>query len=703
MPIQFAEKDNEDLSLLGRWASIALREQLAEIQRDIPELSSPEDRNELIPIASTSFHDQDVSGEQTFKVCIIGAGAAGLFTGMIFDHLKKEYDLDVEYEILEVNDEKRVGGRLFSHYFNTPPPGDRNHDYYDVGAMRYPDSKVMEPTFALFNVLDMKKYGKPEDFEEPENPENGWNPKPGNLVRYWLQGYNTVEMYNDVQLPIPPEGESTSTAQSFEITGLPSHDAKQTPGSLIKKQIKEYSSLLENCPQPGWYNMIERADKYSVRQFFLKNAFASPNIHDSGTAWYDQALSEMILESVNFDFNGIWWCIEGGSQEMAKRMYAKIEKRKPNRVSFNKKVIKMTYLKSPKGTTCDHKKINVHVAGEQKYRTYDAVFNSAPLGSMQRMDLRGLNLNWGTKQAIRSLGYGASCKVGIRFKEMWWMTKLGIKKGGVSKTDLPIRMCVYPSYNIHDNEPDPKDPKKGPRNVPGVLLCSYSWSLEAQRLGTLITRESPDGEDELKALLLDNLAKLHATKEWPYEKLHPLISDLYDDHFAYDWYDDKGTTGAFAYFGPGQFRNMYPYIIRNDGVHIIIGEAASAHHAWVVGAIESAVRGVYQFLYKHSKHSAKCNEVLQKYNHNKVEPPYGPIPKEFDRTKDVKPLNPNTGRIVTGRGKEDAELVSGNGEWLRQGVQVEDWRLQQGGDLLIPQDVKAEEVTEFTTLAPLVK
>ena len=93
---------------------------------------------------------------------------------------------------------------------------------------------------------------------------------------------------------------------------------------------------------------------------------------------------------------------------------------------------------------------------------------------MQRMDLRGLNLNWGTKQAIRSLGYGASCKVGIRFKEMWWMSKLGIKEGGVSKTELPIRMCFYPSYNIYNNNPNPKDPKKEPMNVPGMLLCSYS-------------------------------------------------------------------------------------------------------------------------------------------------------------------------------------------------------------------------------------
>ena len=420
------------------------------------------------------------------------------------------------------------------------------------------------------------------------------------------------------------------------------------------------------------------------------------NIHGSGTGWYDQALSEMILETMNFDHDkDDWWCIEGGSQEMAKRMYAKIEigkDTKTSRVYFNKKVTKMEYLLH----TGNGPEIRLHVAGENEHRDYDAVFNSAPLGSMQRMDLHELNLNWGTKQAIRSLGYGASCKVGIRFKEMWWMTKLGIK-GGVSKTDLPIRMCVYPSYNIHDNDPNPNDPEKRPKNVPGVLLCSYSWSMEAQRMGTLIDRDSPRNETELKELLLDNLAKLHANEQWPYKKLHPLISELYETHYAYDWYNDKGTTGAFAYFGPGQFRNMYPYIVRNDGVHIIIGEAASAHHAWVVGAIESAVRGVYQFLYKHSENSATCNHILQEYNQEKVAKPYGPIPKEFDRTEDVKPLNAETGRIVTGK-EENMQLVSGNGEWLRQGVQVEKWRLEQKVDRLDPTRVPAAQVEEFTVL-----
>ena len=330
----------------------------------------------------------------------------------------------------------------------------------------------------------------------------------------------------------------------------------------------------------------------------------------------------------------------------------------------------------------------VQVEGENEPRQYDAVFNSAPLGAMQRMDLKEVNLNWGTKQAIRALGYGASCKVGIRFKKMWWMAEefgMSINQGGVSKTDMPLRVCVYPSYNIHDNPEEP-----------GVLLCSYTWGADAQRIGTLIEKDSSDKDKEadLKALLLDNLAKLHANDKWPYEKLLLELQKLYDSHFAYDWFNDKGTSGAFAYFGPGQFNNMYPYIVRNDGTHIIIGEASSAHHAWVVGAIESAVRGVYQFLYVNSKHSKICDTILQDYNNEKVPEPWGPIPKEFDRTEDVKPLDPNTGEVL----EKGSKLANGNGEWLRQGCWIEQVRLAQGKDRMDPAKVADDQVGEFKAL-----
>jgi len=84
------------------------------------------------------------------KVAIIGAGAAGLFTAMILDYLNndetlKEKGFNVSYEIFEAAGEDRLGGRLFTYNFVPQDPKNPAgpHDYYDVGAMRFPDNKVM--------------------------------------------------------------------------------------------------------------------------------------------------------------------------------------------------------------------------------------------------------------------------------------------------------------------------------------------------------------------------------------------------------------------------------------------------------------------------------------------------------------------------------------------------------------------------------
>ena len=387
----------------------------------------------------------------------------------------------------------------------------------------------------------------------------------------------------------------------------------------------------------------------------------------SGTRWYDQALSEMILENMNFDSDN-WVCVEGGSQEIAYRMGKKLEQQA---IEFKKKVTAISYVND------DHQEVNVTVQGEKDPRTYDAVFNSAPLGAMSHMQLEGLKLDFWTKSAIRSLGYGASCKVGIRFRSLWWKENdLNIDKGGVGKTDLPIRCCVYPSYNIYDANKEP-----------GVLLVSYTWSQDAERIGALINRSSPDSEEELKLLLFHDLARLHAKKDDPkdYQRLYDIISTAYWDHYAYNWYADPHACGAFAYFGPAQFKNMYPHITGGNGKHVIIGEAASAHHAWVVGALESAVRGVYTFLHKHAKHNKACYEAARAYEKDEICQPYGPLPAEFDRLPDV-------GLPGVEGGTRTEETPSRLGEMARMQVLFEEIRLRQGGDRLDPKQITREEV-----------
>ena len=63
-----------------------------------------------------------------WRVSIIGAGTAGLYIAMILDDLQIP---GLKYDLLEASD--RIGGRVYTHYFSKT-----SHDYYDIGAMRFP-------------------------------------------------------------------------------------------------------------------------------------------------------------------------------------------------------------------------------------------------------------------------------------------------------------------------------------------------------------------------------------------------------------------------------------------------------------------------------------------------------------------------------------------------------------------------------------
>lgn len=96
-------------------------------------------------------------------------------------------------------------------------------------------------------------------------------------------------------------------------------------------------------------------------------------------------------------------------------------------------------------------------------------------------------------------------------------------------------------------------------------------------------------------------------------------------------------SGAFAYFGPSQFSNMWQEILKPQsfGQLYLIGEAASAHHAWVVGALESVVRAVYlMFKGLHKANPCPAYETAMRLlsSEHKGDPvllPFYPLPLEM--------------------------------------------------------------------------
>ncbi|KAI0879915.1 uncharacterized protein GGS22DRAFT_198502 [Annulohypoxylon maeteangense] len=337
-----------------------------------------------------------------------------------------------------------------------------------------------------------------------------------------------------------------------------------------------------------FWKFLMKADNMSVRQF-LASIDNGPLLPQGpgynftiewletaiyGTGWYNQSLSECVLEELDFDVDNdeALWCIDGGTQTVAHLMESQIERP----VQLHSRVIAINANISKRASTKEHVPMTLTIKKtdpdamktETRAEDYFAVFNSTTLGALQQMNIKDAGLLWGTKQAIRTLGYGASCKVTIKFSRAWWQVE---------------------PFNI-----DRFTAKKRP----SVLLCSYTWGQDAQKLGSLISRRTPEDEEQLKSVVLHSLALLHANDAKPYDTLLFELQRDYVTHHAWDWYHDENMSGAFAYFGPGQFSSMWEEIIKPNafGQLYLVGEAASSHHGWIVGALESVVRATYTML-----------------------------------------------------------------------------------------------------------
>ncbi|KJA17693.1 hypothetical protein HYPSUDRAFT_146222 [Hypholoma sublateritium FD-334 SS-4] len=515
--------------------------------------------------------------------------------------------LGIEYEILEANN--RIGGRLFTHRFNgqqgvdAPVGTPARYDYFDVGAMRFPDMPFMKRLWDLFDILKIKDL----------------------FVDYNLSAANNLKYFNTVN---PPYNATNSADQAapgdpdyFRVSvanggTVPDDFAAKSVDHWTGQVYDYYKTAFAKLDDPNlsdeqrrkifraaWADLVDQ-DHHTTRSAMrqgLNGVRPYPNpvvewleTFDSATGLYDRAFVESVMDSLDFDWpypstrdppqpivksfdsqkETKWYCIDGGSDHIAREMAKKLHAQP----ILSKKVTKIA--ESGRGIT-------VVVAGEATPRKYTQVISTVPLGCLSGIDIEDCDLLYSQKQAVRSLRYDASTKVGIKFETRWWQDPeiMGAAtiKGGQSSTDIPIRTCVYPSYGI--NCPD----------APGVLLASYTWSQDALRIGALASGTQAE-KDELLRLTLENLSKLHGL---PVEKFGPVI-----DFYAHSFYADQYSRGAFALFGPGQFGHPHDRYslfasIKAPAAHgkfHVAGEATSVHHAWVLGALNSAWRAVYNAL-----------------------------------------------------------------------------------------------------------
>src|SRR5579863_1262283 len=109
------------------------------------------DAKPSVPPGKHKFPPDELIYPPWYRVAIIGAGVAGLRTAKLLQ------DKGIPYKIFEASN--RPGGRLFTYEFSQ-----EENDYYDVGAMRFPNNDANQRTFELFDELGLTDDGSVVDY-----------------------------------------------------------------------------------------------------------------------------------------------------------------------------------------------------------------------------------------------------------------------------------------------------------------------------------------------------------------------------------------------------------------------------------------------------------------------------------------------------------------------------------------------------------
>ncbi|KAJ7191559.1 L-amino acid oxidase 1 [Mycena pura] len=532
-----------------------------------------------------------------YRVAIIGAGVAGLQTAQILK------EMGIPYKIFEASD--RPGGRVYTYEFASKPPGNPKgkHDYHDVGAMRFPDNDANKATFQLFKELRLSpiKYVLSQDDNILEF----------NNIRTTAAVASTQgDHFKDVIVP-----KEYLNKEHVDLRGKTVYGVDACAGAAYDPFRK---ALIDDF-DAGW-NELMKYDWASTRSYLAREKPKYPLsvVHwmenrTSGTGGFDKAFSEEILESLEFDDpkDVKWWCLEGGTKGLIDAMLKKLmipPKFPPNDrryppippplPSYGQRVTSVEgpfFLsphrcypdlpRSPRWPRFPFMKVGVSDAGAEYF---SHVVSTASFANLGTINTQGVPMTYKQRQAIRTLNYGPAVKVAIKFKTRWWETMKQI--GGSSRTDRQSRVVVYPSYGVGDEGP-------------GVLMVTYNWHQDANRFGALIKnsdwskqldpdRERPASEKVLLEQIYGDLASLHGLPvEW--------LREQSLDYHAFDWYHNPFTMGAFAHYGPGQFSTFFADIVQPAafGRFHFAGEVASAHHAWIAGALDSAERVANEILF----------------------------------------------------------------------------------------------------------
>ncbi len=465
---------------------------------------------------------------------------------------------------------------------------------------------------------------------------------PKQLNRTWIRT-NSEQVRRFEYNTLEPGEARERINKGFQLNGCAAREEAAYILHRALEPVRDYYSVRvdanNRCNKPfdawveGWARVIYEFDEYSMRAFLKERAGLSNEemelvgTLENLTSRQPLAFMHSFLGRSLINPGVTYWEIVGGTDRLPGELH---KKELRDEVLLNQRMIKIEHNRESAFPVCIHtihdKTIGDETQGDRKIHEGDFAILTLPFSSLRHV-MVDPPFSYKKRRAIIELHYDAATKVLLEFSKRWWEfteedwknelggelyekyqdpayqptedelfpaaftvgTKPGTEpgtdlfkayyashgpleqekldrpasnvRGGGSVTDNPNRFIYYPSHRIEGSDG-------------GVVLASYVWADDARRWDSM-------DDEERYAYALRNLERVHGKR----------ITRFFTGHGATEsWMRNRYAFGEAAVFTPGQWTQFQRDIPTPEGEVYFAGEHISLKHAWVEGAIETAIQ-----------------------------------------------------------------------------------------------------------------
>ncbi|WP_344953706.1 flavin monoamine oxidase family protein [Sphaerisporangium flaviroseum] len=529
------------------------------------------------------------------KVLIVGAGISGLAAATLLKRAGHEVT------VIEGNG-NRVGGRIKTFQTGFADP----LQYAEAGAMRIPDfhpltlaliDKLGIPRRPFYNV-DVRPGATPNGPVPPvvyrsrggqvwrSGPVKGRFEAPERLNHTWIR-VNGISQRRDEYAAAPGrinasfglrDRRTAAMILDQALDPVRDHISVARPSGRVDKPLPE---LIK-----GWARVLYEFDGYSMNRFLTEHARLSDAAIDAIgtlenlTSRLPLAFMHTFLTRSLVNPAATYWEMAGGSRQLPYRLESDLRDnirmdRRAMRIDTSGQGVRIDTV-SEKGSD------ESTWASRKRTETFhgDVAIITIPFPALRHVEITPA-MSYAKRRAVTELHYDSATKVLLEFRRRWWefgeddwKRELGARyrpgrathvAGGGSLADNANRFMYYPSHRI-------------PGSEGGVVLASYVWADDASRWDSM-------DDAERYGYALRGLQEVHGDR----------ISEFFTGRGqTQSWLRNRYAFGEAAVFTPGQMTEIHPAIAKPEGPLHFAGEHTSLKHAWIEGALESAVRAALE-------------------------------------------------------------------------------------------------------------